>query len=275
MRIPEKKSSQVQKQSIYISLLPTSDDTNSTLTELLLLKGKGKEKSEAEEKNSQLFFFFIRRSLLLPGFLGRTDGLDFCQWLQSVVTSVQSAAVDSSTATLPAPRYSHPMEKLGIEKKKKMSREGCGGKVLFLTHCSLTTGNELQLHTRFSWLQRRWFLMISQFVGCMFKLIRGLERIKLPWCSRCVTEKQEQTNMFLGFFFMSGVCKKTLHDDTDTGLWRSYDKTRTRWWYFAVFCSKGHWCFCNLAAVMLLLQHVLTCLLTSSSNNWTDDSTIT
>lgn len=90
-----------------------------------------------------------------------------------------------------------------------MSWEGCGGKVLFLTHCSLTTGNELQLHTRFSWLQRRWFLMISQFVGCMFKLIRGLERIKLPWCSRCVTEKQEQTNKcFWGFSLCQVFARK-------------------------------------------------------------------
>lgn len=90
-----------------------------------------------------------------------------------------------------------------------MSREGCGGKVLFLTHCSLTTGNELQLYTQFSWLQRRWFLMISQFVGCMFKLIRGLERIKLPWCSRCVTEKQDQTNKcFWGFSLCQVFARK-------------------------------------------------------------------
>lgn len=61
-------------------------------------------------------------------------------------------------------------------------------------------------------LQRPWFLMILQFVGCVFQLIRRLKRIKVHWSSRCVTEKQKQTNIFL----MSDVDKKL----TLTQLWQ-------------------------------------------------------
>lgn len=158
-----------------------------------------------------------------------------------------------------------------------MSREGCGGKVLFLTHCSLTTGNELQLDTQFSWLQRRWFLMISQFVGCMFKLIRGLERIKLPWCSRCVTEKQEQTNKCFWGVSLCQVFARKLFPMTLTQVCDGHMTKREpiddTLLYFAPKVVVL-WCCCDLAAVMLLLLWV-TCLLTSSSNNWTDDSTIT